>query len=81
VGSWESAYTTMPTVAAPTAAPSSTNPATEITNANGEVFRWNGTSWYLSGNGYSVRSTPFATAIPLPHNQYTSVANVTAPRT
>jgi hypothetical protein len=58
VGSNPSQYGTLAGVGAPTAAPSLANPATEITNANGEVFRWNGTGWYLSGNGFYQEVQP-----------------------
>jgi hypothetical protein len=65
VGRNPSQYGTLAGVGAPTAAPSLANPATEITNANGEVFRWNGTGWYLSGNGYGHNSGLIVAVTPV----------------
>jgi hypothetical protein len=59
-----SQYATIAGVGKPTAAPTAANPATEVTNANGEVFRWNGTGWYLSGNGYFWTQTTSNVARP-----------------
>jgi hypothetical protein len=68
-------YGTYPGEGKPSAAPTAANPATVLTNANGEVFRWNGTAWYLSGNGYAVINTPVtvgATSGPVVHHSFTA---------
>jgi hypothetical protein len=50
-------YGTYPGAGKPSAAPTPANPATILTNANGEVSRWNGTVWDVSEN-------PYATVLP-----------------
>jgi hypothetical protein len=48
-----------------------------ITNTNGEVFRWNGSDWYLSGNGYSPAASVTFTSVA---NTTTTIQTVTFPR-
>jgi hypothetical protein len=57
VNSNPSQYGTFAGAGAPTAAPTAANPATVLTNTNGEVFRYNGTVWGLSENGLSATVT------------------------
>lgn len=69
---------TFASVLAPTAAPTAANPATRLTNTNGEVFDWNGTAWFLAGNGF-YQTASSTTASPAVGNQAVAIT-FTAPR-
>lgn len=73
-----SQYATITGVGVPTAAPTAAAPATVVTNANGEVFRWNGSVWGLSENGYFA--TVAGGAVTAANNVQTTVASITCPR-
>jgi hypothetical protein len=45
-------YGTFASVAAPTLAPTESNPKVILTNSNQEVFAWTGTKWALIANGF-----------------------------
>lgn len=65
VASNPSQYGTFASVLAPTAAPTAANPATRLTNTNGEVFDWTGSAWVLVGNGFfQTSNTTVASSVP-----------------
>lgn len=71
-------YGTLGTALAPTAAPTTANPATVMVNSNGEVFRWNPTNgWQLSENGFSWSDVP---ATQPPAAGFRVITTFTAPR-
>lgn len=79
VASNPSQYGAFPSVLAPTAAPTVANPATRLTNSNGEVFDWTGTAWVPVGNLLLIDVN--TSGVSLPMNSPVLVGAATLPRT
>ena len=61
-------------------APSATNPQQFAQNGNGELFRWNGGSWVLIGNGL-ISAVNVTTPVNVPSQSFVAVSPIILPRT
>ena len=73
------AVATVAGTGAPTVAPSATAPAQFAKNANGEMFKWNGSAWALVADGFFLFGGVFS-AVAMSDSVAVVAASVTMPR-